>query len=387
MSEQVEEIRSVGSTHSAMRAAFINNAPLNALLEAMADGVVVTDERGTIAMYNQACETLFGYSPAEAIGASFDILVGASRPGAHGYPAAGHRKQTASQRIGAIQELEGRRKNGTTFQMELSVGELDHGGARYLVRTVRDIDERTGVTDARVGATENHVRSKAELDSFVYAASHDLKAPLRAIDNLATWIDEDLGETLQGKSRDNMALLRGRVRRLEALLDDVLEFCRAGRADSVLEIVDTQALVREVCATLDPDNSFDIQFRRALPAFETASAPFEQVLRKLIGNAIKHHDRGAGTISFDVQDKGSFYEFFIADDGPGFAPEFRDKVWQAFQTLRPRDQVEGSGMGLAVVKKTVESYGGEVFVESEHGAGATFGFSWPKLSSWGVLGE
>jgi signal transduction histidine kinase len=115
-----------------------------------------------------------------------------------------------------------------------------------------------------------------------------------------------------------------------------------------------------------------------MPTFQTPRVPLEQVIRNLVSNAIKHHDRDDGAIEVFSRESGNFYEFAVSDDGPGIPPEFHDRVFQIFQTLKSRDEVEGSGMGLALVKKTVEAHGGNVTLESSGGRGTTFRFTWPK---------
>ncbi len=242
--------------------------------------------------------------------------------------------------------------------------------AQALTERQREFAERQAVELAR---------SNAELEQFAYVASHDLKAPLRAIDNLSSWLEQDLDSMLEGDNREHMQLLRGRVGRLERLLDDLLAYSRVGRAQVDIESVDCGALVKEISNLLEVPPTFTMSVAEDMPVLETARGPLEQVFRNLVGNAIKHHDRADGHIDVSVTDRGEFYEFRVADDGPGISPEFHDRAFQMFQTLRPRDEVEGSGMGLAIVRKLIESQGGRIRVESENeNRGAAFCFAWPK---------
>ncbi|HEX8385350.1 MAG TPA: PAS domain S-box protein [Rubricoccaceae bacterium] len=220
-------------------------------------------------------------------------------------------------------------------------------------------------------------RSNRELDQFAYVASHDLKGPLRGIDNLASWIAEDAAGVLPDESRRHLGLLRGRVQRLEALLESLLVYSRAGRTSGMAEPVDVAALLRDVVDVLDLPAGFTVEPAGPLPTLETYRAPLELVFRNLVSNAVKHHDRPDGHVRVSARVAGRFAEFTVADDGPGIAPEYHERAFELFQTLRPRDEVEGSGMGLAVVKKTTESLGGTVRVESTPGAGAAFTFTWP----------
>jgi PAS domain S-box-containing protein len=221
-------------------------------------------------------------------------------------------------------------------------------------------------------------RSNRELDRFAYVASHDLKAPLRAIENLAFWIEEDAYNQLPEASRTHLHKLRSRVRRMERLLEDLLSYSRAGRVLHEPEEVDTGALARSVFDLLAPPPGFTLLLSDPMPIIYTQRVPLETVLRNLVGNAIKHHHREEGIIEIAVLDAGEQVEFSIRDDGPGIAPHYHGRVFEMFQTLQPRDHVEGSGMGLAIVKKLVESFGGTIRLHSVEGAGATFCFTWPK---------
>ncbi len=230
-------------------------------------------------------------------------------------------------------------------------------------------------------------RSNKELDQFAYIASHDLKAPLRAIDNLAGWIAEDAAALLPPQSQEHFAKLKSRVRRMEKLLDDLLAYSRAGRHLHQPEWVDTEELVRDVTSLLAPPSGFVLDVPAPLPKVFSERVPLETVLRNLIGNAIKHHEQPhAASVTISAQGEDGWIEFTIQDNGPGIEPQHHDRIFQVFQTLKPRDQVEGSGMGLAVVKKIIESRGGRIQVISQPGQGAAFCFTWPQAKDDGMTG-
>ena len=216
-----------------------------------------------------------------------------------------------------------------------------------------------------------------ELDNFAYSASHDLKAPLRAIDNLSNWIVEDAYDLLPEASQQHLQQLRQRVNRMENLLEDLLHYSRAGRMEYALEMVDCNALLNEVITSIEISPGFAINTRGKLPTLETHRIPLYQVFTNLISNAIKHHDKTEGTIDIQSKKNNGQIHFSISDDGPGIDPSFHDRIFQMFQTLKPRDEVEGSGMGLALVQKLVHNYGGTISVSSQPGKGTTFEFSWP----------
>jgi light-regulated signal transduction histidine kinase (bacteriophytochrome) len=221
-------------------------------------------------------------------------------------------------------------------------------------------------------------RSNRELDQFAYVASHDLKAPLRGIANLSQWIEEDLAGALTDDTREQMTLLRGRVHRLEALIDGILCYSRAGRGQGKMENVDVGALLAESIELLSPPPAATVRVGESMPVLVTERAPLQQVFMNLIGNAFKHARRDEPRVEVLADDAGAFWRFSIRDNGQGIAPEFHERIWVIFQTLEARDTLESTGIGLSVVQKIVEGKGGRAWVESAEGEGATFHFTWPK---------
>jgi PAS domain S-box-containing protein len=219
-----------------------------------------------------------------------------------------------------------------------------------------------------------------ELEQFAYVVAHDLKAPLRAIDACAEWLEEDLAELLTAETREHLDVLRGRVKRMDKLQDDLLEYARIGRStdNRYAEIVSGDALMEDVLALLSL-KGFRLEVSPAFANIEVCRMPLQQILMNLIANAIKHHHQKTGKIAVTVEDDGDFYAFAVKDDGPGIAARFHDQIFEMFRTLRPRDQVEGSGMGLAMVRKHIDLCGGTLRLESAEGQGSTFRFTWPKL--------
>ncbi len=236
--------------------------------------------------------------------------------------------------------------------------------------------------EAEAGRDRMHrelTRSNEDLDRFAYVASHDLKAPLRGIANLAAWIRTDLGDTASEETAHHLDLLEGRCQRLEGLIDGLLHYSRAGRAGRSVEPVDGAALLRDVIDLLDTGSGAQVEIDGELPNFRVEKALLEQVFLNLISNAIQYSDKETPVIRVAARpaERTGFHEFSVADDGPGIAERYHDRIWEIFQTLQSRDKVESTGIGLAVVKKIVEAQGGEVGIESEEGAGATFRFTWP----------
>jgi signal transduction histidine kinase len=167
---------------------------------------------------------------------------------------------------------------------------------------------------------------------------------------------------------------------MEKLLDDLLEYARIndpGEANSS-ETLRGDTLMHEIIGLLAPPEGFHITFAGPFAQTQLHRMPLQQVLMNLIGNAIKHHDKPVGNISVTIEDTGPEFAFTVADDGPGIAKKFHERAFKMFQTLKPRDQVDGSGMGLAMVRKHVATVGGTLSLESEENAGCVFRFTWPK---------
>lgn len=224
---------------------------------------------------------------------------------------------------------------------------------------------------------EDLERSNRDLDQFAYVASHDLKAPLRAISTLSGWIEEDLHGNLSEEAQEQMQLLRSRVQRMDQLIEGILQYSRAGRLDSHGEKTDVGKMLHELVELLSPPETFQVTIAPGMPTMVTKRLRLEQVFSNLITNAIKYHDRRDGKVEIAGRRHGRFYEFTVRDDGPGIAKEHHEKVFLMFQTLQPRDHVESTGLGLSLVKKLVEEEGGSIHLESTPGQGATFRFTWP----------
>jgi signal transduction histidine kinase len=244
--------------------------------------------------------------------------------------------------------------------------------------------DEIGKLAAVLAAFEENIRtlkqSNEELERYAYITAHDLKSPLRAIDNLSKWIEEDIGDKLEGETREHMATLRQRVRRMEKLLNDTLEYSRSGRMiQEDNEIMNGKALVEDAVSLAAPPEGFTVNVNPAFMMVEAHRLPLQQVFYNLINNAIKHHDREDGRIDVSVREQDRNYLFSVADDGPGIAKQYHAKIFDMFQTLKPRDETEGSGMGLAIVKKILTTYGGTITVESDTGKGTVFYFTWPKV--------
>lgn len=271
-------------------------------------------------------------------------------------------------RIHIIEELANKVVQGD-YTVKISDQEQDSLGnvAASLNRMTQNLDESFTALEQR----------NKELDQFAYVASHDLKAPLRGVLTVVKWIEEELSQELSPQMHQYLEMMKGRLHRLEDLINGLLAYARVGRTQHKLEEVSVPQLVAEVADLVVPEN-FRVETPTPLPTLVTDRLSLQQVFTNLMGNAAKYHDKAAGTITVSSRDVGQCYEFRVQDDGPGIAPQFHEKIFLMFQTLRDRNTAESTGIGLSIVKKIIDEQKGTIHVESAEGQGAAFIFTWPK---------
>ncbi|WP_250656258.1 CHASE domain-containing protein [Alkalimarinus coralli] len=346
------------------------------IIEAAPCGMVIANEQGIIEQANPHAGLLFGYKKDELVGKTIESLV----PKRFQVEHPKNREQFLAEhgqpirRMGQNREIFGLRSNGEEFPAEVGLAKFIGEDGVKVLSTIIDVTESTQITNELK-------RSNKELNDFAYVASHDLKAPLRGIMQLSSWVEEDVAEFASEETKNYLELLRSRTARLEKLLDDLLAYSRIGRHHGEVCEVDIKELVSSVFTLLDPPPAFTLDCSGKLPVLKTLAVPLEVIFRNLIGNAIKHHDRSDGVITISAEEQTDAYEFSVYNDGPGIAPKHQAQVFEMFKTLKPRDEVEGSGMGLAIIKKLLEYHGGEITVSSDNERGVCFTFKWPKIMS------
>jgi PAS domain S-box-containing protein len=365
-------LRDVSGLRAAQTVASRAHARLGALLETATDGIHVLGERGELVFFSQSFARMLGYSPEELAGlnvADWSPFEDVDEF-AETIPRLGDAVRVAETLI--------RRRDGAMLDVEVSTKSVILNGGVFLYRSARDVGERNRADrEIRLHLQELE-RINKELDDFVYVASHDLRAPLRAIKTLAQWIiDDDL--SVDAKTRDRLQLIQARAQRLSQLLDDVMTYARAGKKlESTGPEMSAAALTADIAVSLQVPAGYRILTDRSMETAMVQRAPLEQVMHNLIGNAIKHHDRNQGSVRLWAVDMGERYRFYVADDGPGIPEAYRESVFEMFTTLRPRDEVEASGMGLALVRKVVGRFGGQCGIQGSQGRGTCLWFDWPK---------
>ncbi|WP_400192105.1 ATP-binding protein [Hymenobacter sp. B81] len=276
--------------------------------------------------------------------------------------------EAVAQRIGIIEHLAEQIVRGD-YKVKIRDKEKDNLG-----NLANSLNRMTQTLDDTFGALEKRNR---ELDQFAYVASHDLKAPMRGVSTVVRWIEDELGHELSPKMREYLGLMKGRLARLEDLINGLLAYARVGRSQHKIEEVSVAQLVHEVVDLVVPPQ-FTVHTADHLPTLLTDRLSLQQVFTNLLSNAVKYHHRGGGHIHIGCQELKKEYEFRVQDDGPGIAPEYHDKIFLMFQTLRDRHTAESTGIGLSIVRKIIDEQRGSIRVESAVGQGAAFVFTWPK---------
>lgn len=217
-----------------------------------------------------------------------------------------------------------------------------------------------------------------ELKHFAYVVSHDLKAPLRAINQLSGWICEDYADAFDDNGREQMALLRDRAKRMHEMIDGILQYSRVGRFVEPEELIDCNQLLADVISLIAPPAHIAVHIQADLPVIEGEKLRLFQVFQNLLDNAIKYNDKEKGIISVTCMEQHHYWQFAVTDNGPGIDKKYQEKIFQLFQTLKPKDQSESTGIGLSLIEKIVTTWGGKIWLESEVGKGSSFIFTIPK---------
>ena len=272
------------------------------------------------------------------------------------------------------------KKNGKSFWSQITMTPIEEGetNAKQYIFIESDITPRKIAEEKMIQYNNSLEKSIKELDKFAYVVSHDLKAPLRAIGNLTGWIEEDMGDNIPEPIKPHFTVIKGRVTRMEGLIDGILEYTKLTKKDGELSMIDTNVLIKESYDIVGASKNVTLHLNDNFPTIKTEKIKLEQIFMNLFNNAIKYNDKEDKQIWVGCKDLGDSYEFYVKDNGPGIEERYHDKIFVIFQTLNARDQVEARGIGLAIVKNIIDEAGGNIWIMSEKGIGAAFHFTWPK---------
>jgi PAS domain S-box-containing protein len=346
------------------------------LVQNSTDVTTILELDGTVRYVSPIFYRMFGYSPGDILGENvFDFI---HEDDIQDVEDVFIELKNTKHQTNPI-ELRLRNKLGQWKYLEsVGINLMDLPAVSGLVINSRDITERIDNEHQLKEYAASLEKINKELDQFAYIVSHDLKAPLRAINNLSTWIEEDIQDNIQPETQKNFSMLRGRIQRMEMLINGILQYSRAGRMKTESTAIDMDLFIRDVMSNIAPPENFKIKIQSKLPTIEEEKVVLDQVFSNLISNAIKYNDNPNPTIQIGYENQGSVHCFFVQDNGPGIDEEFHEKIFGIFQTLNARDSIESTGVGLSIVKKIIEEKAGRVWVESETGKGSKFIFTLPK---------
>ena len=361
-------------------------ARMRAVLENAAEGIITIDERGTIESANATAERIFGYTLAEMAGRNVSMLMPPPYREEHDGYVANYIRTGNAKVIGGTREVAGRRKDGSEFPIDLAVGEVQVEGKRLFTGFVRDITARKHaereVAHLGAEAAERAAQLEAankELEAFSYSVSHDLRAPLRHVQGYVALLKKALGDSLPETAARYLEVIVGAGTQMGQLIDDLLAFSRIGRIEMHRSTVNLDLLLQGCVASLDAETSGrNIIWRIApLPAVAGDPAMLRQVFTNLLDNAVKYtapRDPAEIEIGTCGNEAGRAI-FYVRDNGVGFDMQFADKLFGVFQRLHTSEEFEGTGIGLANVRRIITRHGGRVWPEAELGKGATFFFT------------
>ncbi|MHC4701484.1 MAG: ATP-binding protein, partial [Planctomycetota bacterium] len=268
-----------------------------------------------------------------------------------------------------------------TEQLERMVQERTNELAGMNEQLKQEIVEREQAQQKQAELIRKVDNINRELKDFASIVSHDLKAPLRGIKTLATWISDDCSDKLGDQGNEQISLLLERVERMYKLIDGVLQYSRAGHTEERPLHVHLDKFIPEAIDMLAPPENISITIEDKMPVVDCEETHLLQLFQNLVSNAIKYMDKPQGRIRIGCVEEDGFWKFSIADNGPGIEEKHFERIFRMFQALSVTEEFRGTGVGLTVARKIVELHGGRIWVESEVGNGSTFFFTLPKQES------
>lgn len=336
--------------------------------------VFTVDKNNIITSVNDRLCQVTGFVPEEVVGKSFAEFDPEPCCVKHGLYAQDFEKPIIGK------ECKIKTKDGRILAISKNADFIkdSHGNVIGGIESFEDITTTKRIEQEQQELVEELESVNRELKDFAYIISHDLKAPLRGIATLADWISSDYEEKLDDQGKEQLRLLKERVSKMHNMIEGVLQYSRVGRIREEKIPVDLNILIGEVIDTIGPRENIEVVIENELPVVNFEPIRIKQIFQNLLGNAVKYIDKPKGCIRIGCIVDGDLWKFSVSDNGPGIEERNFERIFKIFQTLIPQEQFENTGVGLTVVKKIVELYGGKIWLESELTKGTTFFFTLPK---------
>ena len=351
------------------------------LLEAAPEAIVISDPNGRILLVNAQMEKVFGYLREELIGEAVEILVPERFRAKHPDNRAGYHTHPRARSMGENLDLQGLRKDGSEFPVEITLSPLESPEGLLVTAVVRDITERKKFQEDQLQTLGELKRSNDELEHFAYVASHDLQEPLRMVASYTQLLAKRYKGTLDANADDFIGYAVAGCNRMQRLINDLLAYSRAGANGKTPRKISSELALREALTNLETSiaESGALVTHDALPVVTMDDTQLTQVFQNLIGNAVKYRSAAAPRVhvSANTNDSNECV-FSVQDNGLGIDSQYFEKIFILFQRLHGRDEFEGTGIGLAVCKKMLERLGGRIWLDSQPDKGSTFHFAVPE---------
>ena len=342
--------------------------------EAAPSGMMLVDRSGQIVLVNSEVERMFGYGRWELVGKPVDMLVPREQQRGHVELREGFLTSAQGRRMGVGRNVRGRRKDGSQFPAEVGLNPLITRDGLLILSVVVDVSERHAMLQRLEAQRAELQRSNDELMQFAYVASHDLQEPLRMVASYTELLSSRYTGQLDERADKYMNYIAEGATRMQRLIRDLLAYARVGTRAQAKTPVDLSKVARRVIGDLRPvirESSADIVVH-PLPTVMADETQMGQLLQNLIGNALKFRSERPPRVVVSAEQDGQAWRLTVEDNGIGIDPQFHDRVFEIFQRLHDRAAYDGSGVGLAVVKRIAERHGGRVWFESTPGQGSRF---------------
>jgi len=346
------------------------------IFEGLPLALIVVDARQRIVQANSALAEIFGHTQEEVVGQPLSMLLPDRYRETHGGHVRSYAAEPRSRMMGSGRDLTGLHRSGKEFPVEIALTRLENASQPLFMAIVSDISQRKRAESALQ-------QTNAQLEEFTYVASHDLRSPLRGIGDLVSWIREDLAgddgeESLPESVRHNFDRISLRISRCEQMIDDLLQYARAGVRDPHMDRIDPLELIEEAMGMALIPDSFEVEIDIVGGTLFAPRAPLSTSLRNLISNAVKHHGGRTGHIRIAMREEGRFSIFTVEDDGQGIAAGNEERIFKLFHRASPG--TEGDGVGLAFTRRMINAHGGMITVEGRGKlGGASFRIHWPRI--------